>query len=107
MSAQYGYQILNGNYAAAIDDYAAGLRFMNDLATYRIFVGWLWTVFHHKAKVTKTGFLKGPELVPDKGVIPNKNVVEIQVGTPMTPEVFEQLWNLHNEWTKAFFAEQD
>jgi malate synthase len=33
MAANYGYQILNGNFAAAIDDYELGLRFMNDLAT--------------------------------------------------------------------------
>src|SRR6266481_5102798 len=32
MAANYGYQILNGNFAAAIDDYELKLRFMNDLA---------------------------------------------------------------------------
>src|SRR5262249_37039620 len=36
MAANYGFQILNGNFAAAIDDYELSLRFMNDLATYRI-----------------------------------------------------------------------
>src|SRR5437588_3166964 len=41
MAANYGFQILNGNFAAAIDDYELSLRFMNDLATYRIDVSWL------------------------------------------------------------------
>lgn len=35
MAANYGFQLLNGNLAAAIDDYELGQRFMNDLATYR------------------------------------------------------------------------
>ena len=43
MAANYGFQILNGNFAAAIDDYELKQRFMNDLATYRIDVSWLWT----------------------------------------------------------------
>src|SRR5260370_13580977 len=30
MAANYGFQILNGNFAAAIDDYELSLRFMND-----------------------------------------------------------------------------
>ncbi|MDO8580703.1 MAG: hypothetical protein Q7S13_04415, partial [Candidatus Omnitrophota bacterium] len=107
MSAQYGFQILNGNYAAAIDDYELGLRFMNDLATYRIFVGWLWTVFHHKAQVTKDGWIKDPELVADRGVVPNKNVIEIKSGTELTPGIFDQVWDAHGNWTQAFFAEQD
>jgi|GEM_PF-5947592 len=107
MGAQYGFQILNGNYAAAIDDYELGLRFMNDLATYRIFVGWLWTAFHHKAKVTKDGFIKDPEVVADRGVVPNKNVNEVKAGTPLTPEIFDQVWAAHGEWTKTFFAEQE
>ena len=41
MAANYGFQILNGNFAAAIDDYELMLRLMNDLATYRINVSWL------------------------------------------------------------------
>ncbi len=44
MAANYGFQILNGNFAAAIDDYELKQRFMNDLATYRIDVAWLWTL---------------------------------------------------------------
>ena len=44
MAANYGFQILNGNFAAAIDDYELKQRFMNDLATYRIDVSWLWTL---------------------------------------------------------------
>ena len=53
MAANYGFQILNGNFAAAIDDYELSLRFMNDLATYRIDVSWLWSLLHHQAAITK------------------------------------------------------
>ncbi|MBI4354926.1 MAG: fructose-bisphosphate aldolase, partial [Candidatus Omnitrophica bacterium] len=110
MDAQYGFQILNGNLAAAIDDYGIlsprPARFMNDLATYRIFVGWPWTVLHLGARVTKGGWLKKPKLTAD-GVIPGENAIELKAGTIITPQVFQQLWTLHNEWTEAFFKEQD
>src|SRR5437870_12066859 len=69
MAANYGFQILNGNFAAAIDDYELSLRFMNDLATYRIDVSWLWTLLQHQAVITKDGSLKGPALTED-GVVP-------------------------------------
>ena len=106
MAANYGYQILNGNFAAAIDDYELGLRFMNDLATYRIYVSWLWSLAHHQATITKDGYLKAPELTED-GVVPAKNVFAVKTGTRFTPELFQKVWQLHNEWTKAFFAELD
>jgi malate synthase len=106
MAANYGFQILNGNFAAAIDDYELKLRFMNDLATYRIDVSWLWTVVQHQATITKDGWLKRPALTPD-GVEPAENAFEVKAGTRFTPELFEKLWNVHNEWTSAFFAEQD
>src|SRR5437870_1669276 len=60
MAANYGFQILNGNFAAAIDDYELKLRFMNDLATYRIEVSWLWSGVQHRAVITKDGWLKRP-----------------------------------------------
>src|SRR5206468_3795043 len=69
MAANYGFQILNGNFAAAIDDYELKLRFMNDLATYRIDVSWLWTVVQHQAAIAKDGWLKAPALTED-GVVP-------------------------------------
>ena len=106
MAANYGFQILNGNFAAAIDDYELKLRFMNDLATYRIDVSWLWTLLRHRAPVTKDGWLKRPALTRD-GVEPAENAVEVKAGTPFTPALFQQLWDVHNEWTYAFFAEQD
>ena len=106
MAANYGYQILNGNFAAAIDDYELGLRFMNDLATYRIYVSWLWSLAHHQAVITKDGYLKSPELTED-GVVPAKNVLAVKAGTRFTSELFNRVWELHNEWTKAFFAELD
>ncbi len=106
MAANYGFQILNGNFAAAIDDYELKLRFMNDLATYRIDVSWLWTVLRHQAVVTKDGFLKRPVLTDD-GIEPAENAERVLAGTRFTPELFQKLWEVHNEWTYAFFAEQD
>jgi malate synthase len=106
MAANYGFQILNGNFAAAIDDYELKLRFMNDLATYRIDVSWLWTLLHHQAAITKDGYLKRPALTED-GVEPATNAGHINAGTRFTRDLFDKLWNYHNEWTRAFFAEQD
>jgi malate synthase len=106
MAANYGFQILNGNFAAAIDDYELRLRFMNDLATYRIDVSWLWTLIHHRAAITKDGYLKGPVLTDD-GLVPAQNVFQVKAGTRFTKELFEKLWDSHNEWTYAFFAELD
>ena len=106
MAANYGFQILNGNFAAAIDDYELKLRFMNDLATYRIDVSWLWTVLRHQAVVTKDGYLKRPALTDD-GIEPAENAERVLAGTRFTPELFQKLWEVHNEWTYAFFAEQD
>ena len=106
MAANYGFQILNGNFAAAIDDYELKLRFMNDLATYRINVSWLWTLARHQAVITKDGYLKTPELTED-GVEPATNAIEIKAGTRFTRELFEKVWDCHNEWTLMFFAELD
>src|SRR5438445_10909340 len=106
MAANYGFQILNGNFAAAIDDYELKLRFMNDLATYRIDVSWLWALVHHQAAITKDGYLKRPALTED-GVEPAENADHVKAGTRFTRELFDKLWNYHSEWTQAFFAEQD
>src|SRR2546427_1666213 len=106
MAANYGFQILNGNFAAPLDHYELALRFMNDLATYRIDVSWLWSLVHHQAAITKDGYLKRPTLTED-GVVPGVNAFEIKAGTRFTKELFEKLWNYHNEWTSAFFAELD
>jgi malate synthase len=106
MAANYGFQILNGNFAAAIDDYELSLRFMNDLATYRIDVSWLWTLAHHQAAITKDGWLKRPALTED-GVVPSVNAHEVKAGTRFTPALFEKVWDYHNEWTAQFFAELD
>jgi len=106
MAANYGFQILNGNFAAAIDDYELSLRFMNDLATYRIDVSWLWSLLHHEAAVTKDGYLKGPALTED-GVVPASNAFEVKAGTRFSRDLFEKLWTCHNQWTAAFFDELD
>jgi malate synthase len=89
MAANYGFQILNGNFAAAIDDYELKLRFMNDLATYRIDVSWLWTLVHHQAAITKDGYLKRPALTED-GVDRLTNATEVKAGTRFTPDLFEE-----------------
>ncbi len=110
MVANYGFQVLNGNLAAAIDDYKASnnymVRFMNDLAVYRIYVSWLWTLLHLKSRITKDGYLKAPELT-DRGVIFNKNIYEIKSGTLFDNDLFNRMFNLHNEWTEMFFDDYD
>ncbi|HKD14156.1 MAG TPA: hypothetical protein VKE71_06365, partial [Candidatus Angelobacter sp.] len=40
-------------------------------------------------------------------VEPTKNADMVKAGTRFTPELFEKVWNYHNEWTAEFFAEQD
>ena len=106
MAANYGFQILNGNFAAAIDDYELKLRFMNDLATYRIDVSWLWTLVQHQAIITKDGHLQRPVLTED-GVVLAPSASEVKAGTRFTGELFEKVWDYHNEWTSEFFAELD
>lgn len=106
MAANYGFQILNGNFAAAIDDYELFLRFMNDLATYRIDVSWLWTLVQHQAIITKDGHLKRTALTED-GVVPAHDAEAVKAGSRFTPELFDKVWTYHNEWTAAFFAELD
>ena len=106
MAANYGFQILNGNFAAAIDDYELKLRFMNDLATYRINVSWLWTLARHQATITKDGHLQRAALTED-GVVLGKNAEPIKAGTRFTHELFNKVWDCHNEWTAEFFAELD
>jgi malate synthase len=106
MAANYGFQILNGNFAAAIDDYELKLRFMNDLATYRIYVSWLWTLVHHRAPITKDGHLLRHALTED-GVVLGAKAEPVKAGTRFGPELFEKVFAYHDEWTAAFFAEQD
>ena len=106
MAANYGFQILNGNFAAAIDDYELKLRFMNDLATYRINVSWLWQVARHQAAITKDGYLQRSVLTED-GVVIGKNAEPIKAGTRFTRKLFQKVWDYHNEWTAEFFAELD
>jgi malate synthase len=106
MAANYGFQILNGNFAAAIDDYELKLRFMNDLATYRIYVSWLWSLVHHEAPITKDGHLLRQTLTED-GVVLGAKAEPVKAGTRFTHEVFQKVWDYHDEWTNAFFAELD
>jgi malate synthase len=106
MAANYGFQILNGNFAAAIDDYELKLRFMNDLATYRINVSWLWSLVQHQATLTKDGSLMRQTLTED-GVVLGAPAEPVKAGTRLTRDLFEKVLAYHDEWTAAFFAEQD
>jgi len=110
MAANYGFQVLNGNLAAAIDDYRAFanrlVRFMNDLATYRIFVSWLWSLANLRARVTKDGYIKGPKLTQD-GILPSANIIEVKTGMAFDKEMFDRIWNVHNEWTEKFYNDYD
>jgi malate synthase len=106
MAANYGFQILNGNFAAAIDDYELRQRFMNDLATYRIYVSWLWTLSRHEAAITKDGHLLRQTLTED-GVVLGAKAEPVKAGTRFTKDLFQKVWDYHFEWTNAFFAEQD
>ena len=106
MAANYGFQILNGNFAAAIDDYELKQRFMNDLATYRIDVSWLWTLVFHQAVITKDGYFQRAALTED-GVVLAPSTERVKAGTRFTKELFQKVWDYHNEWTAEFFAEQD
>jgi malate synthase len=106
MAANYAFQILNGNLAAAIDDYELNQRFMNDLATYRIYTAWLWNLLHLRARITRDGHLLGPE-VTENGVVLSRKLEPVKAGTVFDEELFEKVWNLHYDWTRLFFAEQD
>jgi malate synthase len=79
---------------------------MNDLATYRIDVSWLWTLIRHQAVITRDGYLKRPALTED-GVEPAVDDLQIRAGARFTPELFEKVWDYHNRWTAEFFAELD
>ncbi|HET9594129.1 MAG TPA: malate synthase [Anaeromyxobacteraceae bacterium] len=106
MAANYGFQILNGNFAAAIDDYELKLRFMNDLATYRINVSWLWALVRHQPAITKDGRFMRQALTED-GVVLGAPAEEVKAGARFTRDLFEKVYRYHDEWTTAFFAEQD
>jgi malate synthase len=40
-------------------------------------------------------------------VVPAENAFAVEAGTRFTKELFQKLWDYHNEWTAAFFAELD
>ena len=47
-----------------------------------------------------------PALTED-GVIPAANLFAVAAGTRMTKQLVERVWDAHNAWTAAFFAELD
>ncbi len=88
MASEYMFQQLNGNNAAAIDDYIGGTRLMNDFATYEIFWHWLWTALHHGAVLSEDG-------------------VSTKKGDKVTPELIKGLLEERTETVTAYFAERD
>jgi len=40
-------------------------------------------------------------------VEPAQNAEPVKAGTRFTRDLFDKVWQYHNEWTAAFFAEQD
>lgn len=106
MAANYGFQILNGNFAAAIDDYELKLRFMNDLATYRIYVSWLWALLRHQAPMTRDGQVLGPAITGD-GVVLGAAGAPVKAGDRLDAALFEKVLQAHDAWTSAFFGDQD
>ena len=88
MASEYMFQQLNGNNAAAIDDYLSGTRLMNDFATYEIFWHWLWTALHHGVALTEGG-------------------PSTKKGERVTVELMKRLLDERTEAVKAYFAEQD
>ena len=88
MASEYMFQQLNGNNAAAIDDYLGGTRLMNDFATYEIFWHWLWTALHHGAAMTEDG-------------------ESTKKGERVTRDLMKRLLDERAAAVKAYFAEQD
>jgi malate synthase len=79
---------------------------MNDLATYRIDVSWLWTLVFHEAVITKDGYFQKPNLTED-GMVLAPSTEAVKAGTRFTRELFDKVWRYHHEWTTQFFAELD
>ena len=88
MASEYMFQQLNGNNAAAIDDYLSGTRLMNDFATYEIFWHWLWTTLHHQVELTQDG-------------------KTTQQGDRVTEELMTRLLDDRTKDVEEYFAEQD
>ncbi|MBI2822796.1 MAG: hypothetical protein HYX74_11295 [Acidobacteria bacterium] len=88
MASEYMFQQLNGNNAAAIDDYLTGARLMNDFATYEIFWHWLWTVVHHRVGLTQDG-------------------KTTRQGEAITPAMVCRLLDERTKAVESYFAEQD
>ena len=46
-------------------------------------------------------------MLTEDGVVLGANASEVKAGTPFSRELFEKVWDYHNEWTAEFFAELD
>jgi malate synthase len=82
------FQQLNGNNAAAIDDYLTGTRLMNDFATYEIFWHWLWTALRHEVGLTADGD-------------------STKKGDRVTRALMKRLLDERSAKVRDYFAEQD
>src|SRR5205823_12152541 len=47
-----------------------------------------------------------PALTED-GIVPASNAFAVKAGTRFSRDLFEKLWDCHNQWTAAFFDELD
>jgi len=90
MASDYGFQMLNGNFAAAIEDPLTGNRFMNDLATFEIFWHWLKTLVDHQAQLTQGG-------TTQYGTV-------YRAGTRVTTELMRRLWAERNQRVEHLFT---
>jgi malate synthase len=46
-------------------------------------------------------------MLTEVGVVIGAAAEPVKAGARFTRELFEKVWTYHDEWTKAFFAEQD
>ena len=60
----------------------------------------------HQAVITKDGYFQRPALTED-GVVLAPSTEQVKAGTRFTKELFQKVWDYHNEWTAEFFAELD
>ncbi len=69
-------------------------------------MSWLWTLVRHQSVITKDGNFQRPALTED-GMVLAPSAEEVKAGTRFTGDLFQKMFDYHNEWTAAFFAELD
>ncbi len=103
MASEYMFQILNGNFAAAIDDPLTGNRLMNDLATFEIFWHWLYTMKTHGTALTHDGAgIQEGDAWNSLGYVPSEAFT--RAGDPAAPELFKALLAERRAAVSNYFA---